>query len=174
MASPDPADFTLLGMGVKDLFTLIIVPIIATLTTLFVQDRQQRRERRMQLLRTLTATRAWPADAGYVGAINLIPIEFNGVNAVTTAWSNYIQHVSSQCPPGGETRHAERSSTLQTKLISAMMKNLNLKVSEADLQADAYVSTGFAQRDRLYIDSLIAQRDIANALKAQGSGEFQA
>lgn len=166
MAAPIPAEFTVLGFSLKDIFGLMIIPIIAALTTLIVQRRQQARDRKLTILRTITATRAVPADASYVASINLIPIEFNGSRKVMEAWSAYIQQVSRGVVPGDERRHQERNAQCQTKLISAMMADLGLKFSEADIQADAYVSMGFVERELLYLDSLRAQREIAEALKA--------
>ncbi|MDR6530311.1 hypothetical protein J2800_001047 [Caulobacter rhizosphaerae] len=168
MATPEPAQAMLLGITIKDAVTAILIPIIAVLTTLIYQQRQQRNDRRMMILRQLLATRHLPADPNYSAAINLIPVEFNRVKSVMAAWSEYIKEVRFRSPEGQEETHRQQVIKVQTKLITAIMKKMKLDYSEADIQADAYAADGFIVRDNLYLDSLHAARDQANAMKAIG------
>jgi len=165
MATLDPAQAIVLGITLKDAITAILIPIVAVLTTLLVQERQQTRERRMQILRALLASRHLPADPHYNASINLIPVEFNKAGKVMEAWRAYIQQVRFKPAPGNEDAHHEQSRVKQTKLIAAMMTKMGLEHSEADIQADAYASDGFVWRDNLYLDSLKAQRDAADSMK---------
>lgn len=165
MASANPTDVAFFGFTLKDVVGLIFVPIVAVLTTLFVQARQQTRDRRMQILRMLMATRHLPASMEYNASINLIPIEFNRAKQVMTAWRTYIDHVRFKPSADNEETHHNQSRVKQTKLITAIMTKMGLDHSEADIQADAYASDGFVLRDNLYLDSLRAQRDAAGAMK---------
>lgn len=168
MASANPAEIAFLGFTLKDVVGLVFVPIVAVLTTLFVQARQQTRDRRMQILRMLLATRHLPAAMEYNASINLIPIEFNRAKPVMTAWRTYIDHVRFKPSPENEEAHHNQSRVKQTKLITAIMTKMGLAHSEADIQADAYASDGFVIRDNLYLDSLRAQRDAATAMHGVG------
>jgi hypothetical protein len=154
-----------LGITLKDAITAILIPIVAVLTTLILQDWQQKRERRMQILRMLLSTRHLPADPHYNAAINLIPIEFNREKAIMTAWRAYIDHVRFRPVPENHQAHHQQSAVKQTKLITSIMSKMGLEHSEADVQADAYASDGFIWRDNLYLDSLKASRDGADAMK---------
>lgn len=166
MAIPEPAQAMFLGITLKDAITAILIPIVAVLTTLILQDWQQKRERRMQILRMLLSTRHLPADPHYNAAINLIPIEFNKERAIMAAWRAYIDQVRFRPAPENEQVHEQQNAVKQTKLITAMMSKMGLKYSEADVQADAYASSGFVWRDNLYLDSLKAHRDGAEAMKS--------
>jgi len=165
MATPEPAQAMFLGITVKDAVTAILIPIIAVLTTLIYQQRQQRNDRRTMILRQLLATRHLPADPAYNAAINLIPVEFNKVRPVMTAWSEYLKQVRFKPAPGQEEVQKKENERVQTKLITAIMRKLKLEHSEADIQADAYASEGFIWRDNLYLDSLQAARDNAEAMR---------
>lgn len=165
MASPEAAQASFLGVTLKDAITLIIVPIIAVLTTLIYQGWQQQRDRRMQVLRMLLATRHLPADGNWNAAINLIPVEFNGDGKVMKAWRDYIEQVRFKPAPENADAHMKQVVTKQTKLITAVMTTMRLKHSEADIQADAYASEGFVNRDNLWLDSLRAHREGAEAMK---------
>ncbi len=174
MASSETVQTLLWGITLKDAITAILIPIVAVLTTLLVQERQQQKERRTQILRMLLATRHIPADPAFNASINLIPVEFNKAKAVMDAWSAYLQAVRFTPNPADEAAHWQQRATKQTKLIAAIMKTLGMKYSEADLQNDAYISQGFVERDNLYLDSLKAQRDgalamsgVAEALRVQ-------
>lgn len=174
MSTSTIAQAAFLGITIKDAVTAILIPIVAVFATLLLQAHQQQRERRMQILRALLTTRPLPADPSYIAAINLIPVEFNRSKKVMAAWSAYINHVRFDPAPANEAAHAEQSRIKQTKLITAIMSKLGMAYSEADIQADAYVSRGFVNRDNLYLDSLrascetaLAMRAVANALEAQ-------
>jgi hypothetical protein len=181
MAPQETTQAVIFSLSPKDFMDVLLFPllaifvtVLATLTTLIVQARQQDRDRRMNVLRQLLATRALPADPAYVAAVNLVPVEFNKVRTVMEAWKAYIDCVRMQPTPGNEIVLNEQARTKQTKLISAIMASLRLDFSEADIQADAYVSDGFIKRETLVIESLRANvvgaqamHDVADALRAQ-------
>lgn len=166
MATSEPAQTLLWGLTVSDAITSILVPVVvAVLTVLILQEHVQKKERRTQILRMLLATRHTPADAAFNASINLIPVEFNRAKDVMAAWSAYIQQVRYTPVPEDQSVHQQQMLTKQTKLIAAIMKKLGMTYSEADLQVDGYISNGFVWRDNLYLDSLKAQRDAAEAMK---------
>jgi len=47
------------------------------------------------------------------------------------------------------------------------MRSAGLKLSEGDIQTQAYVSEGFVARDNLYLDMLRALPEIAATMKTQ-------
>lgn len=166
MTTSGPADTLLWGITFKDAIISVLVPVVvAVLTVLILQEHVQRKERRTQILRMLLATRHMPADAAFNNSINLIPVEFNKVRDVMAAWSAYIQQVRYTANPEDQGVHQQQMLAKQTKLIAAIMKKLRMTYSEADLQVDGYLSNGFVWRDNLYVDSLRAQRDTAEAMK---------
>lgn len=166
MASPETTQTLLWGLTLKDAITAILVPVfVAVLTVMFLQEHVQKKERRTQILRMLLATRHTPADPAFNASINLIPVEFNKAKGVMAAWSAYIHQVRFSPTPGDELAQDQQVATKQTKLIGAIMKTLGMTYSEADIQADGYISRGFVQRDNLYLDSLRAQRDAADAMR---------
>lgn len=161
----DPT-ITLILSALWKITGVILIPIVAVLTTLKYQDWQGQRKDRMQLLRMLLATRHMPSDPAYSTAINLVRVEFNDVPTVMAAWEKLMEAVTHRSSPENRAAHDTQITKTQTKLISAIMASLKLKHSEADLQTDAYAAIGFTDRDELYQDSLRAQRDHANAMRA--------
>jgi hypothetical protein len=146
------------------LLAIVLGPVSAVGITLFFEKSRRTKERRLQILRMLLATRHMPADAQYNVAINLIPAEFNDQADVIAAWRAYYALVRER-PDAHD--HERRTNVAQAALIYQVMRSVGLKLSEGDIQTEAYVSQGFLDRDNLYLASLKAMPEIAVAMKAQ-------
>jgi hypothetical protein len=55
----------------------------------------------------------------------------------------------------------------QAALIFSIMEVLGFKQSEGEIQTSAYISQAYVDREMLYVDSLRAMRELANAMTAQ-------
>lgn len=164
------ASAVFLGLKLYELLTLAGVflgPIFAVLVTLWHEQRRRTREARQQVLKMLLAARGTPADPAFNLAINLIPVEFNDCHAVMTAWREFNLLTNTHVPPEREADHHQRVIVKQTTLIYQMMLAVGLKLSEGEIQTESYISQGFVRRDNLYLDSLLAMRDVADALARQ-------
>lgn len=157
-------------MSVTEIITLIAIlvgPILAVLVQLAAEKRKHARDQQTATMRMLASTRHLPADPAYSNAINLIPIDFNGVSAVMKAHKEYIDAISHVPTEENRAKHDETMLTRQTKLIFAMAKHLGLDLPETDIQTAAYAAGGFVQRDNLMLDGWAAWPRIANALERQ-------
>lgn len=152
------------------LAAILIGPIASVAITLWIEQRRRQRESRMIVLRLLMATRHLPGDANYSTAINLIPVEFNDVPAVMSAFKDYQQKIRSprQVLADDLARQTTELANSQVKLVSSVLTALGMKVSEADLAIEAYAADGMIQRDNLYLKSLEAQIRTADALERAG------
>lgn len=162
------ADTVLFGLKLYELLTLFGVfagPLIAVLITLWVDRLRRRADARTQVLRMILTTRRLPSDPAYVMAINLIEVEFNDCPDVMKARREYIDLAIQEVSEDRRAEHDQRMSAKQATMIVGMMKAIGLKASESEILMDAYVSKGFVFRDDLYLDSLKAMRDVAEALK---------
>ena len=98
-------------------------------------------------------------------AINLIEVEFNDCADVMKARREYMELVTKEVSDDRKADHEQRVRAKQATMIVGMMKAVGLKASESEILTDAYVSQGFVDRDNLYLDSLTAMREVAEALK---------
>jgi hypothetical protein len=162
------AETVFLGLKLYELLTLAGVfagPLSAVLITLWVDRLRRRSDARTQVLRMILTTRRLPSDPAYVMAINLIEVEFNNCPDVMKARREYIDLAIQEVSEDRKQEHDQRMSAKQATMIVGMMKAIGLKASESEILMDAYVSKGFVFRDDLYLDSLKAMRDVAEALK---------
>jgi len=157
-----------LGLKFYELLTLAGVfagPLSAVLVTLWVDYRRRRSDARTQVLRMILTTRRLPSDPAYVMAINLIEVEFNECIDVMKARREYMDLAIQEVSEERRQEHDQRMAAKQATMIVGMMKAIGLKASESEILTDAYVSKGFVVRDELYLDSLKAMRDVAEALR---------
>jgi hypothetical protein len=168
---PQPAhDAIFLGLRLYEWLTLLGViagPIAAVVISLWVERRRRTREQRLQVLRTLLNTRHLPADPGWSGAINLVPVEFNDCSSVMEAWKAYIDCVRYEASPENVHTHYEEMIAKQTTLIFRITRELGFSLPESDIRSSAYASRGFIERDDLYLNALRAWPRIAAALESQ-------
>jgi hypothetical protein len=157
-------------MGLNEWLTLagiVLSPIIAVLITLWVEGRRRVRDGKMIVVRMLIATRHLASDPAYSTAINLLRVEFAHSRRVMDAFAAYhrvIRVEQATTPQGIELQNTE-IRTVQTKLLSAVLKEVGITASEADLAVEGYASDGFRARDNMYLNSLQAQIRTADALE---------
>src|SRR5882724_8320912 len=166
MAGPDQPIFS--GLRLYELLTLVgivIGPIAAVVITLATEHFRRKRDQRLQVLRLLLNTRAMPGDPAYTVAINMVPVEFNDHAAVMEAHSTYLEAVRYTPSRENAAAHDAQVRGKQSKLIFEIMQSLGFRISESEIQTEGYVASGFANRDRLYLDSLVALRELADAGK---------
>ncbi|WP_125471438.1 MULTISPECIES: DUF6680 family protein [unclassified Sphingomonas] len=148
---------------------LFVGPISAVIITLWYQQRSGHRDRQTQTLRMLMNTRHMAADPAYSVAINMVPVEFNNVPSVMSAWEKYIEVVRYRASEENSERHTRDMAAKQTRLIHSISQYLGYKISETDIQSSAYVSQGYIDRDQLSVQSQVAWMRIANALEGQNA-----
>ncbi len=159
-----------LGLKFYELLTLVAIivgPIVAVGITVATESKRQLKNQQTQTLRTLLSTRHLPSDPAYSTAINLIPVDFNGVKPVMSAWQNYIEKIRFTPVQGSERSHEKEILNKQTKLIFAMMQCLGYRLAESDIDISAYAAQGFITRDNLHLEALAAWPRIATTLEAQ-------
>jgi hypothetical protein len=157
-------------MELNDWLTLLAIvlgPMTAVSITLWIEHRRRVRERQLQIMRMLLSTRHTPANPQYNAAINLIPAEFNSQPEVMAAWRRYHDLVNQHPTPADLPDHQKRMSVAQSALIFQIMVSLGLKLSEGDIQTQAYISQAFVERDTLYLKSLQALPEMAATMKEQ-------
>lgn len=149
------------------LLAIVLGPIGAVGITLFIEHSRKIKERRVLIVRMLLATRHMPADAQYNTAVNLIPADFNDQPKVMAAWRRYHAAARERHDKDGQADHQKRLNAAQSSMIFEVMRSVGLEMSEGDIQTEAYVSEGFVERDKIYMESLRALPELAAAMKAQ-------
>ena len=159
-------------MKLYEIITLIAIlvgPILAVVVQLLAEQRKQTRDQQTATLKMLVGTRHLPSDPAYSAAINMIPVDFNRVSSVMSAYKLYIECILYQASPENVQVQNQKILANQTKLIFAITKHLGYDLSETDIQTTAYAAGGFIARDNLMLDAWRAWPRIADALEASAN-----
>jgi hypothetical protein len=149
------------------LIALVLGPVSAVLITLWIEERRKVRDARTYILRMLMTTRMRPGDRNYIYTVNVVPVEFHDEPEGIKAWRDYGTVVAQRAAPGEEAAHVQQLTVKQAALIFSIMEVLGFKQSEGEIQTSAYISQAYVDREMLYVDSLRAMRELANAMTAQ-------
>ena len=127
----------------------VVGPLAAVFITRWNDRRAQRRERLLHIYRTLMATRRSTISPEHVAAINLIEVEFHGVQPVIDAWTAYITHLNT---PSGTTTHQvtvwnEKRAELLAILLVKIAKHLGFPKGELEILHGGYAPQGWVDKE---------------------------
>lgn len=143
------AEDVLWGMSALEIITIAAVlagPILAVLVTRFVDHRREIRDRRMALFRNLMRTRRMRLHPDHVGSINLIEIEFDGVQKVLAAFKRYSEHLNTpsreDVEGDGDAWIREQDKRL-SRLLHCIGDTLGFKIEQLDIFDGGYTPEGW-------------------------------
>jgi hypothetical protein len=132
-------------LGITVMIATLVGPVLAVLVTRYNDDKNRIRERRLVIFRTLMATRRTLLSLDKVTALNMVEIEFYGIQSVQAAHREVMTHINMQPPlPGGWN---DRHRLLLTRLLSEMAKVLGYNLQQLDVLDGGYYPQGFADID---------------------------
>lgn len=122
-------------------------PVAAVLVTRWVDRLRDAEKRKIEIFRTMMRSRRMPLSADYVGALNLVAVEFHGQSKVMAALKDLLNHFEGGY---GENKTIdelnaanEKSDALRTTLLSAMSKALGFKFEQMEIHRGAYAPRGW-------------------------------
>jgi hypothetical protein len=131
-----------LYLGIAVVIATLLGPVLAVLVTRYIDDGRRIRERRLNVFRALMATRRTALAADRVAALNMVEIEFHGIEAVESAYRKVMEHINHSRPLPQNWNDQQRK--LVTKLISEIAKVLNYELQQLDMLDGGYYPEGLA------------------------------
>lgn len=127
-------------------------PIVAVGITLWHQDRDRAYQRRLAVFTTMMRLRRHQMAGEYVGALNLVPVEFHRVPAVVQRYKDLMNTLSDpgwQGAPEAIRRLNEQTETRSTELMAAMATSLSIRLEQMDILRGAYAPQGWLDDEAL-------------------------
>jgi len=129
-----------------------IGPVLAVLVTRWRDKIREKRDRQMRIFRTLLATRRQAITGDHVSSLNLIEIDFYGVEPIEQAWRNYHKHLNATPPdrsmtPAEQKAFEDTRNALLAKVLFTIASFLGFTMSELDLRNGGYAPSGWSFRD---------------------------
>jgi hypothetical protein len=124
----------------------IIGPLSAVLITLWHQDRSQKYQRRLHIFRLLTQWRGNWLHPDWVGALNLIPVEFAGKTDVLHSFNLLIEKLTDPGfgAEGEELSQAyNRAEAVFIELMQKLARILRIDLAGLDLRTRLYAPRGW-------------------------------
>lgn len=135
------------GILILTVAAIIMGPIIAVRITRGSDKRKSETDRKYQILSDLMRTRRARLDPLHVSALNLVELEFYGQSSVCVAYREYVKHLNSTWPAGGESldRHSQNGDDLFSELLYEIANNLGFKFDKRDLSRLGYMPVGLGE-----------------------------
>jgi hypothetical protein len=147
--------------AIATLVAISVGPILAVIVTRVIDNRRIRHERRLSVFRSLMRNRRDQLSADFVGALNLIEIEFATEPAVIDAWKALLKDFVNPWPstPKDQEFRAENRNTLIVNLIAAIAKSLKIHIEQLDILKGGYVPQGWQwdAEDQRQLRNLVAE-----------------
>jgi uncharacterized protein DUF6680 len=119
---------------------ILLGPILAVWVTRYHDSRREKQSRQLSVLRSLIKTRQIRLDAEHVGALNLIEVEFYGVEKIISAYEKYIGHLSSDLPaPAAQDSYFQTRQGLFFALLHVIGEHLGYSFDKLDLGQRSYM-----------------------------------
>lgn len=143
------------------IIAIITGPVAAVLITRFLDRKHDKRRWQNEVLMSLMRTRGARLSAEHVGALNIIQLEFHGRDSITTAYRQYIEHLSRPLPSVDEQEgfFAQRADCF-LELIAAIASDLNYKFDKRDLERLSYAPQAWGDVESLQRENMILLRQL--------------
>lgn len=117
--------------GTVTVIAILLAPIIALRVQTKLEIVKEIRQRKLSIFKTLIATYATRLSPDHIQALNMINIEFYGIQSVLNSWRLYNQHLTTPIPEANDT---------------------NLSITEREEAAKKWLDNG----NELFINMLVA------------------
>ena len=124
---------------------LMVGPVIAVLITRYWDGKREANRRKWEIFRTLMKNRRERLNPEFVGALNLIEVEFHREHEVIDAWKNLFNHLcqlSTGTKEQDERRH-EETERLTATLLEKVAKSLGVKKDTLEIFKSGYSPQGW-------------------------------
>lgn len=126
-------------------------PILAVQAQKWIERARDVRGRRLHIFRNLMATRGLPLSPAHVEALNVVDVEYHGVQKVVDAWRLYQDHLNHFPQPDAAgkvdkdavSRWHDQRPNLLTDLLFEMATHLKLNLDKVALKRTAYAPQAY-------------------------------
>jgi uncharacterized protein DUF6680 len=138
------------GLTVAEWLTLaaiILGPILAVATQLWMQARKAKRDLKLWVFNTLMAHRATPVNANFIQAFNLIDAVFYDNGEVREKRRECLRIVTNASGPNLAPPEAERLKDLVAEMLSKMGSELGYDFDHTEIKDTGYYPVGLEKVD---------------------------
>ncbi|WP_410695811.1 DUF6680 family protein [Citrobacter freundii] len=120
--------------------------------------KQEAESRQLLAFRQMMAYRANPLDPFFIQALNIIPVDFKGVEIVEVAWKKYFEQLCVRA--NSQENWVELCNDRRCELLAAMAKYLGYEFSLQELKDEKYMAEGIVNEMNMKAEILKGMHDI--------------
>ena len=132
------------------ILTLVAIALGPYVTFRISQNSDKAREqerRRWQIFRSLMRNREERLSPEFVGALNLIEVEFHNHYSVIEAWRRYRDHMAVGLEAEYTEKHYQEMDKLREELFLEIARTFNVEVDRRDIE-DGYSPIGWEDKEK--------------------------
>lgn len=122
-----------------NLTAILLGPILAVVVAQYIEFRRNAYERRMAVFRDLMRYRRTSLSSEYVGALNLVEVEFSRHADVISAWRSLYEHLGAPRTANATYQENkawnEKTDRLHVLLIHSIARSAKLPLEQLDIIA---------------------------------------
>jgi Family of unknown function (DUF6680) len=164
------------SLAIATVIAVLVGPVLAVLVTRWVDKRREEHGRRWDVFRALMRSRRNPIAPEFVGALNLIEVEFAGRTQVVEAWKALLENFSAPLPTAQNDQNLffTRRGLLVARLLDAIAKAVGIRIEQLDIYSGGYTPVGWETAEmeqqsikRFFIEILEGKRGFPVELAAK-------
>lgn len=130
---------------ITTIVAIVAGPIAAVMVTRWGDNQRDARRRKTEVLSTLMRTRPMRLSFDHVGALNLIQLEFYGIEQIQSAYSHYRAHLNQEYPKEATAQRLfdEDRGDRFIELLYQIAKHLGYGFDKRDLEKLSYGPLGW-------------------------------
>lgn len=131
--------------AIATIIAVLVGPVLAVLITRWVDNRRAKHDRQWDIFRTLMQHRRTSMNFEFVGALNLVEVEFANSADVVVAWKDLLgkfELMANASPEQLGNLGVERSQA-QARLLNAIARKLGLEIEQLDIFFGGYSPKGW-------------------------------
>lgn len=148
-----PITWLTANVGLVTVVAIILAPIFALRVQTNLETAKEKKQRKLFIFKTLMATYATRVSIDHVQALNMINIEFYGVEPILNAWQSYQKHLTTPIADANNTsispeeresrakKWIDKGSDLFIDLLVLMSKEVGLPFNKTTLSSGVYYPT---------------------------------
>ena len=129
------------------IIAVLVGPVIAVQITRWNDVRQAQKKRQWTIFRSLMQHRRTPMNVEFVGALNLVEVEFAEVSDVIESWKvllgSFETLATGQLSQEQLKQLGAKRIESQARLLDAIAKHLGIKVEQLDIYSGGYSPQGW-------------------------------
>lgn len=133
--------------AIATIVAILVGPVLAVAVTRWIDARRAMRDRQWDIFRNLMQYRRTPMNPEFVGALNLVEVEFSKDERIITAWkqllASFEQLATESMTEEQLTSLANERSQAQTRLLDAIAKRLGMRIEQLDIYSGGYSPKGW-------------------------------